>query len=43
MPFHEYLEQATGKNIDMRPTAEILRELDELERKIKEGGNHGDI
>lgn len=36
--FADYQSQATGANFDLRPTAEILAELDEVEKKLQEGG-----
>lgn len=36
--FADYKSRATGANIDLRPTAEILAELDEVEKKLQEGG-----
>ena len=35
--FADYKSRATGANIDLRPTEVILSELDEIERKLKEG------
>lgn len=31
----DYKDKVTGANIDRRPTAEILAELDELEKELK--------
>lgn len=39
--FADYKDKVTGANIDRRSTAEILAELDDLERELQEGG--GDI
>ena len=36
--FADYQSQATGANFDLRPTAEILEELDEVEKNLREGG-----
>lgn len=36
--FADYKDKVTGANIDRRPTAEILRELDDIERELQEGG-----
>ena len=36
--FADYKSRATGGNLDLRPTAEILAELDEVEKKLQEGG-----
>jgi hypothetical protein len=36
--FADYKDRVTGANIDRRPTAEILAELDDLERELQEGG-----
>lgn len=33
--FDDYLDQATGRNIDKRSTEEILMELDEVEKKFR--------
>lgn len=35
--FEAYKEKLTGSNIDRRPSIEILRELDELEKTFEEG------
>lgn len=37
--FSEYRDRLTGANIDLRPTAEILAELDAAEKELEEGGN----
>lgn len=36
--FAAYKDKVTGANIDRRSTAEILAELDDLERELQEGG-----
>lgn len=36
--FATYKDRVTGANIDRRSTAEILAELDEVERQLQEGG-----
>ena len=36
--FADYKDRVTGANIDRRPAAEILKELDDLERELQEGG-----
>jgi hypothetical protein len=36
--FADYKDRVTGANIDRRPTAAILAELDEIERELQEGG-----
>ena len=36
--FAEYKARVTGANIDRRSTAEILAELDDVERILKKGG-----
>lgn len=44
--FDAYKDRVTGANIDTRPTAEILAELDAVEKQFKEGGasdGDGDI
>ncbi len=38
MSFDEYRDRVTGANIDFRPTADILAELDEVEKQFREGG-----
>lgn len=37
--FADYKARVTGANIDRRPISELDRELDEVERIIKEGGS----
>ncbi len=37
--FAEYKDRVTGANIDRRSTAEINRELDEVEQELQRGGN----
>lgn len=37
--FDDYQSRATGANLDLRPTEEILAELDEVEKNLQEGGN----
>ena len=42
MSFEAYKDRVTGANIDTRPTAEILAELDEIEKEFMKGGaEHG--
>lgn len=36
--FADYKARVTGANIDRRPVSELEKELDEVERIIKEGG-----
>lgn len=36
--FADYKDRVTGANIDRRSTAEILAELDAVERELLEGG-----
>ena len=36
--FADYKNRVTGANIDRRPTADINRELDDVERELREGG-----
>ena len=36
--FADYKDKLTGANIDRRSTAEILAELDEVERQLQKGG-----
>lgn len=36
--FADYKDRVTGANIDRRSTAEILAELDDVERELQEGG-----
>ena len=37
--FADYKDRVTGANIDRRPTAEIMAEVDEIERQLQEGGD----
>lgn len=37
--FADYKNRVTGANIDRRTTAEILRELDDVEMELREGGD----
>ena len=37
--FADYKARVTGANIDRRPVSELDKELDEVERIIKEGGS----
>lgn len=37
--FADYKDNLTGANIDRRSTAEILAELDEVERELQGGGD----
>ena len=36
--FADYKDKLTGANIDRRSTAEIMAELDEVERQLQKGG-----
>ena len=36
--FEDYRARVTGANIDRRSTAEIMAELDDVERALQEGG-----
>lgn len=36
--FADYKNRITGANIDRRPTAAINRDLDDVERELREGG-----
>ena len=36
--FADYKNRVTGANIDRRSTVDILRELDDVERELREGG-----
>ena len=36
--FAAYKDRVTGANIDRRPTAELNRDLDAVERELQEGG-----
>lgn len=38
IPFEEYRDRVTGANIDFRPTADIMAELDEVEKQFEKGG-----
>lgn len=35
--FEDYYEQVSGKNIDLRPDSEILAEVEEIRREMREG------
>lgn len=35
VPFDKYRDRMTGADIDLRPTAQILAELDEIEREME--------
>lgn len=37
--FADYKDRVTGANIDRRSTAEIMAEIDEIERQLQEGGD----
>lgn len=37
--FADYKARVTGANIDRRPAAELDKDLDEVERIIREGGS----
>ena len=37
--FADYKDRVTGANIDRRSTAEILAELDEVEKELQRGGD----
>lgn len=36
--FSVYKDRVTGANIDLRSTAEIINEIDEVERELEKGG-----
>ena len=36
--FADYKDRVTGKNIDTRSTAEMLADIDEIEKKFAKGG-----
>ena len=36
--FADYKDRITGANIDRRPTAAINRDLDDVEKELREGG-----
>lgn len=36
--FADYKDRVTGANIDHRTTAEIMKELDEVEKELQKGG-----
>ena len=36
--FGEYRDRVTGANVDLRPTSEILAELDVVEKQFRKGG-----
>lgn len=33
VPFEEYYEKISGKNVDLRPAEEILKEIEDLHKK----------
>lgn len=37
--FADYKDRVTGANIDRRSVAEIMKELDEVERELQRGGD----
>lgn len=37
--FADYKDRVTGANIDRRSTADIIRELDDVERELQKGGD----
>lgn len=37
--FADYRDQVTGANIDRRSVAEIMHDLDEVERELQRGGD----
>lgn len=37
VPYAEYRAQVSGQNLDLRPTAEIMAELDAVEAQFEEG------
>lgn len=37
--FADYKDRVTGANIDRRSVAEIMAELDEVERELQKGGD----
>lgn len=37
--FADYKDRVTGANIDRRPTAEIMADLDDVERELQGGGD----
>lgn len=37
--FADYKDRVTGANIDRRSVAEIMKELDEVERELQKGGD----
>ena len=39
LSFADYKDRVTGANIDRRSTAEIMAEIDEIERQLQEGGD----
>lgn len=39
IPFEEYLNKCTGRDIDRRSNEEIMAEVEEIRRKVKENGN----
>ena len=41
VPFRDYKDRVTGKNLDLRPTREIIDELIEAERTLLGGATDG--
>ena len=37
--FADYKDRVTGANIDRRPVAEIVKELEDVERELQRGGD----
>ena len=41
IPFRDYMDRVTGKNLDLRPTREIIDELVEAEHQLLGGAANG--
>lgn len=41
VPYRDYKDRVTGKNLDLRPTREIIDELIEVERELTGGAANG--
>lgn len=37
VPFNEYVDRCTGRNVDLRPTSAILNEIAEAEKELCHG------
>lgn len=39
--FEDYADKITGRNIDTRSTEEMLKDIDEIERRLERGERYG--